>query len=413
MFRVRFLCLLLALICLVGVGTVAKAADVDCDSTYCFTATDFTEKENLTGICITQLPDANAGTVMLGNRVIRSGDILTAEQLAKMTFCPLRTQEDQDAVVTYLPIFQNRVEPSATMTISIRGKEDKAPVAQDSALETYKNLPNQGALNVSDPEGEKLTYTLARQPKRGQVAINDDGTFLYTPKKNKVGVDSFTFTAADPSGNVSREATVTIQILKPTDAKQYTDTVGQSCRFAAEWMRNTGLFTGEQISGENCFQPEKAVSRGEFLAMVVKALDIPLQEASATDLPEDTPGWLKPYLAAAMRAGMTAGWPENEAGAFLADQPITGAEAAVMLQNALDLSISQQTMQSASEEAAAEDAKEEIPAWAAVALTAMSENGIQMQAAQTLTRGDVAQVMYQVSRLAINAPGLAVIRMQE
>lgn len=413
MFRVRFLCLLLALICLVGVGTVAKAADVDCDSTYCFTATDFTEKENLTGICITQLPDANAGTVMLGNRVIRSGDILTADQLAKMTFCPLRTQEDQDAVVTYLPIFQNRVEPSATMTISIRGKEDKAPVAQDSALETYKNLPNQGALNVSDPEGEKLTYTLARQPKRGQVAINDDGTFLYTPKKNKVGVDSFTFTAADPSGNVSREATVTIQILKPTDSKQYTDTVGQSCRFAAEWMRNTGLFTGEQISGENCFQPEKAVSRGEFLAMVIKALDIPLQEASATDLPEDTPGWLKPYLAAAMRAGMTAGWPENEAGAFLADQPITGAEAAVMLQNALDLSISQQTMQSASEEAAAEDAKEEIPAWAAVALTAMSENGIQMQAAQTLTRGDVAQVMYQVSRLAINAPGLAVIRMQD
>lgn len=413
MFRVRFLCLLLALICLVGVGTVAKAADVDCDSTYCFTATDFTEKENLTGICITQLPDANAGTVMLGNRVIRSGDILTADQLAKMTFCPLRTQEDQDAVVTYLPIFQNRVEPSATMTISIRGKEDKAPVAQDCAIETYKNLPNQGALNVSDPEGEKLTYTLARQPKRGQVVINDDGTFLYTPKKNKVGVDSFTFTAADPSGNVSREATVTIQILKPTDSKQYTDTVGQSCRFAAEWMRNTGLFTGEQISGENCFQPEKAVSRGEFLAMVVKALDIPLQEASATDLPEDTPGWLKPYLAAAMRAGMTAGWPENEAGAFLADQPITGAEAAVMLQNALDLSISQQTMQSASEEADADASNEEIPAWAAVALTAMSENGIQMQAAQTLTRGDVAQVMYQVSRLAINAPGLAVIRMQE
>lgn len=413
MFRIRFLCLLLALFCLVGAATVAKAADVDCDATYCFTATDFTEKENLTGICITQLPDAAAGTVMLGNRVIRSGDILTADQLAKMTFCPLRTQEDQDAVVTYLPIFQNRVEPSATMTISIRGKEDKAPVAQDSALETYKNLPNQGNLNVSDPEGEKLTYTLARQPKRGQVAINDDGTFLYTPKKNKVGVDSFTFTAADPSGNVSREATVTIQILKPTDSKQYTDTVGQSCRFAAEWMRNTGLFTGEQIGGEHCFQPEKAVNRGEFLAMVVKALDIPLEEAAAMDMPEDTPNWLKPYLAAATRAGMTAGWPEKEAGAFLADQPITGAEAAVMLQNVLDLSISQQTMESATEEVSAEDSAEEIPAWAAVALTAMSENGIQMQAAQALTRADLAQVMYQVSRLAINAPGMAVIRMQD
>ena len=412
MFRIRYLCLLLALVCLVSVATVAKAAEVDCDATYCFTATDFTQKENLTGICITALPDAAAGTVMLGNRVIRSGDILTADQLAKMTFCPLRTEENQDAVVTYLPIFENRVEPSATMTISIRGKEDKAPVAQDSAMETYKNLPNQASLKANDPEGKPLTYTLVRQPKRGQVSINDDGTFLYTPKKNKVGVDSFTFTAADPSGNVSREATVTVQILKPTDAKQYTDTVGQSCRFAAEWMRNTGLFTGEKIGNESCFQPEKTVSRGEFLAMVVKALDVPLEEASNMDMPEDTPGWLKPYLAAATRAGITAGWPETEDGSFLADRPITGAEAAVMLQNALDLSISQQTMQSAAEEVSSQDIQEEIPAWAAVALTAMNENGIAMQASQTLTRADVAQVMYQVSRLAISAPGAAVVRTQ-
>ncbi len=413
MFRVRFLCLLLALICLVSVGTVASAAEVDCDVTYCFTATDFTQKENLTGICITQLPDAAAGTVMLGNRVIRPGDILTADQLAKMTFCPLRTQENQDAVVTYLPIFESRVEPSATMTISIRGKEDKAPVAQDSALETYKNLPNQGKLNVSDPEGEQLTYTLARQPKRGEVTISEDGSFLYTPKKNKVGVDSFTFTAADPSGNVSREATVTIQILKPTDSKQYTDTVGESCRFAAEWMRNTGLFVGEKIGNESCFQPEKAVSRGEFLAMVVKMLDIPTEEITHVDMPEDTPNWLKPYLAAAMRAGMTAGWPETESGSFLADQPITGAEAAVMLQNILDLSISQQTMELATEEVSAEESDEQIPAWAAVSLTTMNENGIHLNPVQALTRADVAQVMYQVSRLAIHAPGVAVIRMQE
>ena len=412
MSRTRFLCLLLALVCLVSIGGVAKAAEVDCDATYCFSATDFTEKENLTGICITQLPDASSGTVMLGNRVIRTGDILTTDQLAKMTFCPLRTEENQDAVVTYLPIFTNRVEPSTTMTISIRGKEDKAPVAQDSAMETYKNLPNQATLNVSDPEGEKLTYTLLRQPKRGQVTIHEDGSFLYTPKKNKVGVDSFTFTATDPRGNVSREATVTIQILKPTDAKQYTDTVGLPCQFAAEWMRNTGLFTGEKIGDESCFQPEKAVSRGEFLAMVVKMLDIPLEDVSAANLPEDAPNWLKPYLAAAMRVGMTAGWPETESSSFLADQAITGGEAAVMLQNVLDLSISQQTMQSATEEVSAEDSLEEVPVWAAVALTAMRENGIEMPVSQALTRADVAQVMYQVSRLAINAPGVAAIRMQ-
>ena len=82
------------------------------------------------------------------------------------------------------------------------------------------------------------------------MTIREDGSFLYTPKKNKVGTDSFTYTATDPAGKVSREATVTIQILKPTDNKQYADTTGTTCRFTAEWLRNTGLFVGEQIDGQ-------------------------------------------------------------------------------------------------------------------------------------------------------------------
>ena len=410
MFRIRIPAILLALVCLLSLGIPARAAEVDCDATYCFTPTDFSSDDSLRGICITHLPASSAGTVMLGNRVVRSGDILTAEQLSGLTFSPLRTSQDQDAVVTYLPIFSNRVEPAATMTIAIRGKEDKAPVAEDFAIETYKNLPNQGKLKVSDPEGETLTYTLMRQPRRGEVTLNDDGSFTYTPKKNKVGVDSFTYTATDPAGNVSREATVTVQILKPTDARQYTDTVGEPCRFAAEWMRNTGLFVGEKIGDKECFYPEKNVTRGEFLAMVVKALDIPVEEVSYEAIPEDTPAWLKPYMAAALRSGMTAGWPETESGNFEADTPITGAEAAVMLQNVLDLTISQDTLEA--EQVSADTDTEEVPAWAAVSLTAMAENGIDMTASQELTRGDVAQILYQVADLSINAPGMSVIRMQ-
>ncbi len=410
MFRMRIVCLLLALACLLPMALPVNAAEVDCDATYCFTPADFSSQEGLRGICITHLPDAKAGTVMLGNRVIRSGDILTADQLSELTFSPLRTELDQDAVVTYLPIFSNRVEPSATMTISIRGKEDKAPVADDFAMETYKNLPNQAMLKASDPEEQKLTYTVVRQPRRGQVELGEDGSFTYTPKKNKVGVDSFTYTATDPAGNVSREATVTIQILKPTDAKQYTDTMGEPCRFAAEWLRNTGLFVGEKIGEQEYFHPEKTVSRGEFLAMVIKTLDIPVEEVSYDAVPQDTPAWLKPYLAAAMRSGLIAGWPETEDGSFRADAPINGAEAAVMLQNVLDLTISQQTLEA--EQVDAEASAEDVPAWAAVSMTAMAENGIAMDAAKELTRSDVAQILYQVADLAVNAPGMTVIRMQ-
>jgi len=411
MFRIRTLCLALALLCLLGAGSAALAAQVDCDSTYCFSTEDFSQNANLEGICVTGLPDADAGTILLGQRVIRPGDILTATQLDQLTFAPLRTETDARASVSYLPIYADRVDTDAVMTISIRGKRDNAPVAEDFALETYKNLPNRGQLKVHDPEGQSLTYNVVRQPKRGEVTVEADGTFTYTPKKNKVGVDSFTYTAVDPAGNVSREATVTVQILKPTDSKQYTDTVGQPCRFAAEWMRNTGLFVGERVGSDLCFQPEKVVSRGEFLAMLVEALDIPTQEASLNAVPADTPGWLKPYLAAAIRSGLTADLPATDTGSFEADSPVTGAEVAVMLQNALDLTVSQEVLDEA--EAVAAEEKTEVPAWASTSLTAMADNGICLIADATMNRGDVAQLLYQVCQLAEDAPGMQVIRMQQ
>ena len=403
MFRVKWICLALAALCLLSFGTVAMAAEVDCDSVYCFTSEDFSGEDTLTGICVTELPEPGSGTVLLGQRVIRCGDILTAQQLSQMTFSPLYSEEDQSAVMTYLPIYEDRVAEAATMVLAIRGKEDLSPAAQDSALETYKNLPNDGALKASDPEGEKLTYTVVRGPKRGRVEVNADGTFTYTPKKNKVGVDSFTYTAADPAGNVSETATVTIQILKPSDGRKYTDTLGLDSRFEAEWLRNTGLFVGEEVGGNACFYPDKTVTREEFLTMVVKLLEIPAGNTDAIALPANTPSWLKPYMVAAQRSGLMAGWQD------VADltQPITGAEAAVMLQNALDLTITSDVV----EQTAANDT--EIPTWAYMSLTVMAENGIDLDANQSLTREVAAETLYQVSQIAPDAPGMRVIRMQK
>lgn len=405
MHRIRFISLALAACCLLGFGVNAVAPQVDSDTVYCFTGEEFSqEEEALAGVCITGLPEPSAGTVLLGNRVLRAGDILTADQMTQMTFYPLRTPEDTQAAISYLPIYENRVEKEAVMTIGIRGKEDKAPVAEDFSVETYKNLPNEGKLKVSDPEGQAMTFTVVRGPKRGTVEVNADGTFAYTPKKNKVGVDSFTYTATDPAGNVSRVATVTVQILKPTDARQYTDTVGHSCRFEAEWMRNTGLFVGEQIGGNACFYPDKTVSRQEFLAMVVKVLDIPMDNTEAVQLPENTPQWLKPYLAAAQRSGLTANWQTDGK----LDAPITGAEAAVILQNALDLAVDSKLL-----EAEETMAQEDVPTWAAASLTVLAENGLALDANTPMTRADVAETLYQVSLLALEAPGMAVFRIQQ
>ena len=392
--NVRYVCLTLALVLLLGLAVPSLAAEVDCDTVYCFASEDFAQSEQtLSGICITGLPDSTTGTVMLGSRVLRTGDILTARQVENMTFQPLRTREDREAQVTYLPIYENRVDPAAVMTLSIRGKEDKAPAAQDGALETYKNLSNDGKLIAPDPEEQPVTFTLVRQPRRGTVELREDGTFTYTPKKNKVGVDSFTFTAADPAGNVSREATVTVQILKPVDAMQYRDTAGMDCRFSAQWLRNTGLFAGEQVGGQLCFQPEKTVSRGEFLSMLVNLLEIPVEEV-------DAPDWMQPYLDAAVRSGLVSGWePES----FEMNEAITGAEAAVALQNALDLPVGHEAM----------TYEEDVPVWAATSLAVMAANGVELEAEAPMTRAEAAQVLYHVSRMAVGAPGTMVFNLQD
>ena len=86
----------------------------------------------------------------------------------------------------------------------------------------------------------KLTYQLVKEPKRGTVELHDDGSFTYTPGKNKVGKDSFVFTATDPAGNVSNEACVKIRILKPADKATYQDMSGDKDAFAAMWLKDQG-----------------------------------------------------------------------------------------------------------------------------------------------------------------------------
>ena len=373
-----------------GLTLSASAAEINSQDVYCFGAEEFTAGEAaLSGICLTGLPEKEQGLLMLGERMLRPGDVLTAQQVNEMTFVSGTTQDDATATITYLPVFSNGLAGEATMTLSIRGRENKAPIAEDCAFETYKNLEVAGTLKVRDPEGQEMQFTLTRPPKRGTIEISPDGSFTYTPKKNKVGVDSFTFTATDPAGKTSREATVTVSILKPTDARQYTDTAGKSCRFTAEWMKNTGIFVGENIGGSPCFSPDKPVSRGEFVTMLVRALNLPTDEAVTETGYSDVPQWLKPYLAAAIRSGLTSRL--ESADTFDPDTPVSAEDAAAMLCSALKLECREQPALSAQEETVSTGSQE-----------IAAQNGF-LFSSPTLTRADAADILYQASRYPQNA----------
>lgn len=403
----RFLTCVLAAMLLCGLCISANAADAEIVSgaVYCFSAGDFSSGELLDGVVITGVPDEAVGTIRCGGRTIRAGDVLTAKTLSSLVLVPA-CDGDQAASVRFLTVSGGRVGSSGIVTVRIRPSKNEPPVAVDSTLQTYKNIEHSGTLDASDPEGGMLIYTITKEPRRGTVVIHEDGTFTYTPKKNKVGSDSFAYTATDEAGNVSQEATVSIEILKPTNKATYSDMADDPDQFEAMWLKDQGAFSGETIAGALCFNPDKAVTRGEFLAMTMQVLGLQAENSELTSGFADEselPDWLRGFVVSAFRSGIVNGVNSDAGLVFRADASLTKAEAAVIVQNILDLPADQQ--------AAALNEAETLPAWCAASIIALRDNGIYdcTNAAETMTRREVARLLYQVSRLTEDQSDLGLL----
>ena len=79
---------------------------------------------------------------------------------------------------------------------------NNAPVAQNDSFQVSQfdsvTVSGQGVLsNDSDSNGEGLTAQLVSPPDNGEVALNSDGSLVYTPNGSFVGVDSFTYQVFD------------------------------------------------------------------------------------------------------------------------------------------------------------------------------------------------------------------------
>ncbi len=112
---------------------------------------------------------------------------------------------------------------SAITTVSITvSVVNDAPVAVADSYSTTEDTPlvvaASGLLaNDTDVEGSALTAIVALQPANGSVAINQDGSFTYTPTANFFGADSFTYRASDGTAN-SAATTVSITVTPVNDA---------------------------------------------------------------------------------------------------------------------------------------------------------------------------------------------------
>ena len=359
----------------------------------------FSENEAFEGVYVASVPSQLDAEVSLGARTLRAGDVLDRSMLSQLLVLPAENR-DGSCELVYCPIEGGEVQPSRALELSILTGKNEAPVCRDVKFETYKNIANTGVLSASDPEGDTLTYQLVKEPKRGTVDIAPDGSFTYTPAQNKVGKDVFTYTATDSAGNVSNVANVTVKIVKPTDKAMYQDLAGDTLAYTAMWLKDRGVYTGKRIAGNLCFEPEGTLTRGEFLVMAMKLLGAEPESARLTSGFADeskTPAWMRPYIVSAFKSGMVSGVTSPDGMVFRPSSNLTRAEAAVMLQNILDLPQSQ--------EAAVFSEDCAVPVWAQASVSALESAGISIPvttSAENLTRREAAELLYECWTLCQN-----------
>ena len=113
-------------------------------------------------------------------------------------------------------------------------------------------------------------------------------------------------------------------------AAGYDDVSSEDNQEAIEVMQAVGIMTGDDAGN---FNPDQQVTRGEMAVIMTKVLDLNTGNYSISAMPfVDVPAWAQSYVAAIYAEGVTGG---TSATTYGTDEPVTAAQAALMLMRAL------------------------------------------------------------------------------
>lgn len=358
-----------------------------------FSSVDFAKAvPDLTEIRLSSLPIESVGTLLIKGKEAQIGDALSTEELQALSFTaganPGKTTHFELSATT-----AGGSEKTVAVLVRVNAGANHPPIAENIDITTYKGIASRGVLRAVDPEGDLITFYISSAPKKGTVEI-EGNTFIYKPAEGKSGRDSFTYVAKDANGNVSAEARVLILINKQKTEVNYSDMEGDSAHYAALRLAENDVFVGEKLGTSYFFYPDKPVTRGEFLAMCLRTCGVDaLKDITRTGFADDAdmPLWVKPYVSAALLSGVIKGY-QTESGSlvFSAGAPVTYAEAAVILNNLLDIT-------DVPEEIASVNA-DLVPSWAYQATANLASCDIvpsdtSVISSGSLTRADVAEML--------------------
>jgi len=126
--------------------------------------------------------------------------------------------------------------------------DDQTPIAVDDSWSTNEDVPLSNDVSLNDfpnnPSGN--TWTVVNQPAHGSVAMNPNGTFVYTPTLDYNGSDNFTYKLCDQDGDCS-SATVSITVIPVDDQPVAND---DNVSFHIDDILNDTVADNDVLSGD-------------------------------------------------------------------------------------------------------------------------------------------------------------------
>lgn len=358
---------------------------------------------SLKSIVISELPEPATGVLRLGSDEVVLYSSVGADDIAQLRFVPAAGFEGSAFFCMRGVDTAGNYSKTHKVLMTLTAEKTAPPKASGASYVTLKNFSVQDTLMANTHECAVADYMVVSEPQMGTLAITPDGRFVYAPEENKTGSDSFSFAVIDVYGNLSEPATVSIEVNTPQSDLYYEDMAGNFAHAAAISLADMGVLRGEQLSGRSFFHPAREVTRGEFLVMLMKCAEIEAEVPVSiinTGMADDReiPSWMKGFVSAAVQTGVVSGSSDGAGEvSFDADAPITRAQAAVMISNALALTPREDA-------APAFTDMELIPAWARDAMLSVRECGIMRGyadgsagAMDTLTRAQAAAVLMRMT----------------
>lgn len=390
-----------------GVEVIAENTNIIKSGIYgrkiTFNESDFKQGltiEDFEKIKITSLPKSTEGTLMLAGRRVSVGSEIKKKNIGALVFIPASKDVAESKFLFTIDDYAGgqEIEFIIKFTDKINKEPEIGKEYTDSlSRKTQREIGIYGKMYATDSEGDEIEYIIISYPSAGTVKVLDKNTgeYLYTPPVSFVGKDSFIYVARDSYGNFSVPATVNISVTERLSETKYIDMENREEYNSAVAMSALGIMGGKVMGDGIYFEPDKNVTRAEFVSMAMKACGYTGNiGASVTffDDDSDIPESMKGYIALAQKKGVVIGDFENGKLLFKPNEYITKYEAAVVM--------AKLTQKVSSGETPVFNDISSVPSWARESVYAMykigvfeNENG-NVMGDEKITRADAAVYLY-------------------